>query len=67
MTDGIHAVSGNRIITRNCVQHTNLFHSLKLTIPETLNMIRKGQVKGVSKGNIMAGVKFIADIFAVIA
>jgi hypothetical protein len=32
-----------------------------------MNMIRKGQVKGVSKGNIMAQVKFIADIFGVVA
>jgi Ca2+-binding RTX toxin-like protein len=29
MTDGIHAVSCNRIITRNCVQHTNLFRFLR--------------------------------------
>ena len=45
------------------------FHTARRTIIgyETMNMIRKGQVKGVSKGNIMAQVKFIADIFGVVA
>lgn len=28
-----------------------------------MNMIRKGQIQGVSKGDIMYLVKFIADIF----
>lgn len=45
------------------------FYTARITISgyETLNMIRKGQVKGVSKGNIVAQVKFIADIFRVVA
>ncbi len=45
------------------------FHTARRTIIgyETMNMIRKGQVKGVSKGDIMAQVKLIADIFAVVA
>jgi len=44
------------------------FHTARRTIigDETMNMIRKGQVKRVSR-NIMAQVKFIADIFGVVA
>jgi len=34
---------------------------------ETMNMIHKGQVNGVSKGDIVGQVKFIADIFGVVA
>jgi hypothetical protein len=32
-----------------------------------MNMIRKGQIQGVSKGDIIGQVKFIADIFGVVA
>jgi len=32
-----------------------------------MNMIRKGQVNGVSKADIVDQVKFIADIFGVVA
>lgn len=32
---------------------------------EVMNMIRKGQVKGVKKGDITAQVKFVAQIFGV--
>ncbi|MUL39078.1 integrase [Gloeocapsopsis sp. AAB1 = 1H9] len=32
-----------------------------------MNMIRKGQVNGVSKGDVVGQVKFIADIFGVVA
>ncbi len=34
---------------------------------ETMNMIRKGQVKGVEKTDIAAQVKFVAQIFGIIA
>ncbi|RCJ29449.1 integrase [Nostoc minutum NIES-26] len=32
-----------------------------------MNMIRKGQVKGVEKGDIGAQVKFVAQIFSIVA
>ena len=34
---------------------------------EALNMIRKGQVKGVNKGDILAQVRLIERLFGVIA
>jgi transposase, IS6 family len=34
---------------------------------ETMNMIRKGQVKGVKKGDIGAQVRFVAQIFGIVA
>lgn len=34
---------------------------------ETMNMIRKGQLQGVSKGDVVGQVKFIAVIFGVVA
>jgi transposase, IS6 family len=34
---------------------------------EVLNMIRKGQVRGVGKGDISGQVSFIADLFGVAA
>lgn len=45
------------------------FHTARRTIIgyETMNMIRKGQVQGVSKGDLVSQVKFIADIFGVVA
>lgn len=45
------------------------FYTARRTIIgyETMNMIRKGQVKGVSKGELVSQVKFIADIFGVVA
>lgn len=45
------------------------FHTARRTIIgyETMNMIRKGQVKGVSQRDIIAQAKFIADIFGVVA
>jgi len=45
------------------------FHTARRTIVgyETMNMIRKGQVEGVSQGDIVASVKFVADIFGVVA
>lgn len=45
------------------------FYTARRTIIgyETMNVIRKGQVQGVSKGDILAHIKFIADIFGVAA
>ena len=45
------------------------FYTARRTIIgyQMMNMIRKGQVTGVSKGDIVASVKFIADIFGVVA
>jgi transposase-like protein len=34
---------------------------------ETMNMIRKGQVRGVDKGDITSQVKFFASLFGVAA
>jgi IS6 family transposase len=34
---------------------------------ETMNMIRKGQVEGVEKGNIQAQNQFIAAMFGLVA
>jgi len=34
---------------------------------ETMNTIRKGQIIGVEKGNILAPVEFVAQIFGVAA
>lgn len=44
------------------------FYTARITISgyETINMIRKGQVNRVSKGDIVGQVKFIADIFKVV-
>ena len=42
---------------------TQLWRSLKGY--EMMNMIRKGQVKGVEKGDISAQVRFVAQIFAI--
>ena len=44
------------------------FHSAKRTIVgyEMMNIIRKGQIQGVSKGDIISQVKFIADILRVV-
>ena len=44
------------------------FHTAKITIIgyEMMNIIRKGQIQGVSKGDIISQVKFIADIFGVV-
>jgi transposase-like protein len=45
------------------------FHTARKTIIgyETMNIIRKGQIQGVSQGDIVASVKFIAGIFGVVA
>jgi transposase-like protein len=45
------------------------FYTASKTISgyETMNMIRKGQLQGVSKGDIVGQVKFIADIFEIVA
>ena len=45
------------------------FHSAKRAIQgyEAMNMIRKGQVKGVAKGDIEAQVKFIDQLFEMAA
>jgi len=34
---------------------------------EIMNMLRKGEVEGVSKGDIIGQVKFIASLFGVAA
>lgn len=45
------------------------FHTARRTLVgyETMNMIRKGQFQKVEKGDIVSQVKFIADIFGVVA
>jgi transposase-like protein len=34
---------------------------------EAMNMIRKGQVQGVARGDLMASVEFVSKIFGVVA
>lgn len=45
------------------------FYTARKTISgyEIINMVRKDQIQGVSKENIIGQVKFIADIFGVVA
>ena len=45
------------------------FHTAPRTLRgyETMNMIRKGQIQGIEKGDILGQVKFIAQIFGVAA
>ncbi len=45
------------------------FYTARRTIAgyETMNMIRKGQVNEVTKGDIVAQVNLIADIFGLVA
>ena len=45
------------------------FHTARITLIgyEIMNMIRKGQVQKVEKGDVVGQVKFIADIFGVVA
>lgn len=45
------------------------FNSARRTLSgiEAMNMIRKGQVKGVKQGDSVAGVKFIEAIFGIAA
>lgn len=45
------------------------FHTARRTLRgyEMMNMIRKGQIQGVEKGDISGQVKFIAQIFGVAA
>src|SRR4028119_1170534 len=45
------------------------FNTARRTIKgyETMNMIRKGQIKGVAKGVVTDRAKFIAEIFGVVA
>lgn len=43
------------------------FHTARITLIgyETMNMMRKGQVSGIEKGDILKQVKFVAQIFRV--
>ena len=45
------------------------FHSARRTLSgvEAMNMIRKGQVKGVNKGDSVSQLKFIEELFGVSA
>lgn len=45
------------------------FYTARITISgyEIMNMIRKGQIQRVSKGDIIGQIKFIANIFGVVA
>ncbi len=45
------------------------FHTARRTIIgyEMMNIIRKGQIQRVSKGDIIGQVQFIADTFGVVA
>ena len=43
------------------------FNSARQTLRdmEAMNMIRKGQVQGIDKGNVRARVEFVSQVFAV--
>ena len=45
------------------------FHSARRTLSgiEAMNMIRKGQAKGINKGDSVSQVKFIEELFGVSA
>jgi transposase-like protein len=45
------------------------FNTARRTIGgyEAMNMIRKGQVEGIGKGDILGQVRFVADLFEVVA
>ena len=45
------------------------FNSARRTLSriEAMNMIRKGQVEGVERGDVRAQVEFVSQIFGVIA
>jgi transposase, IS6 family len=45
------------------------FNTARRTIGgyETVNMIRKGQIEGIGKGDIRGQVRFVADLFNVAA
>ncbi|RUS98544.1 hypothetical protein DSM107010_69350 [Chroococcidiopsis cubana SAG 39.79] len=47
----------------------NSFNTARRTLSgiEAMNMIRKGQVKGISKGESVSQAKFVAEIFGVSA
>jgi hypothetical protein len=46
-----------------------LFNTARRTLRgyETMNMIRKGQIRGIEKGEILAQVEFVSQIFGVAA
>ena len=59
----------HRFIKRRVVasQHFREFGSASRTISgyETMNMIRKGQIKNVERGNVLGQIKFIHSIFGI--